>query len=195
MTWAYPLKWPEGWQRKGARRAGAFKVTFEKTVAELGYEIDRLGGRYPVITSNLETRTDGQPRRDRGEPADKGVSVYFDVAGKQRVFACETFTSVKDNVRAIGLTIAALRSIERYGASDMMDRALAAFAALPPPLDWRKVLRMETWEKDEGRKPTMADVEDAWRYLSKRAHPDAGGSVDRMKQLNEARALAKQEIG
>src|SRR3546814_19053229 len=48
-------------------------------------------------------------------------------------FACDRWDTVRDNVRAIGKTIEAIRGIERWGASDMMERAFSAFEALPAP--------------------------------------------------------------
>lgn len=187
----YPLAWPKGWPRSGSpggRRLAQFKVDFEKAVRELGWEIERMGGRYPVLSTNLELTIDGRPRRDRGEPADRGVAVYFELKGKQKVFACETFTSVRDNIRAIGLTIAALRAIERFGASDMLERALSAFEALPAPLEWWDVLQIR---RDAGRET----IEAAFRRLAKDHHPDRGGSTAKMAELNRAREAALKETG
>jgi hypothetical protein len=184
----YPLAWPAGWPRApiGGRRSAAFKVDFDKAVRELGYEIERMGGRYPVLSTNLELTIDGRPRRDRGEPRDRGVAVYFELKGKQKVFACDTFFSVKDNLRAIGLTIAALRAIERFGASDMLERALSAFEALPAPKCW-DILGVPAGAPAEA-------VNAAYRRLAATHHPDRGGSNDRMAELNVARDQALKGV-
>jgi hypothetical protein len=75
----YPLAWPVGWPRKNkhgwSARVASFKVTFEKALAELDDEIERLGARYPILSTNLEVRLDGTLRRNR-EPEDRGVAVY-----------------------------------------------------------------------------------------------------------------------
>lgn len=176
----YPLAWPDGWPRAKGRRSAAFKVTFDKALQELGYEIERLGGRYPVMSTNMELRVDGTPRRDRGEPRDPGVAVYFELKGKQKVFACDTFHTVKDNIRAIGLTIEALRSIDRYGASDMLERALSAFTALPAPKSCWEVLGLAPGSSRRA-------IEDSWRLLAAKHHPDRGGSDARMAEINAAR--------
>lgn len=48
------------------------------------------------------------------------------------VLACDLFTEVRLNMHAIGLTIIAMRQIERCGASSMLERAFRGFrAALP----------------------------------------------------------------
>lgn len=181
----YPLAWPAGWPRnpRGDLRVGNFKVDFEKAARELGFEIERLGGRYPVLSTNLELTIDGRPRRDRGEPADRGVALYFELKGQQKVFACDTFTTVRENIRAINLTIAALRSIERYGATAMLDRALSAFTALPAPTS--------CWELLGVRPGSSAGViQSAYVAKAKELHPDKGGSTDAMAQLNAARDRA-----
>jgi hypothetical protein len=182
----YPLAWPAGWKRchaSGGLRPGNFKVDFDKAVRELGHEIERLGGKYPVLSTNMELRIDGQPRRDKGEPRDRGVAVYFELKGQQKVFACDTFTSVKDNIRAIGLTIASLRAIERYGATAMLERALHAFDALPPPAHWADTLQVR-------RDASRDAIEAAFRRLALEHHPDRGGSTDKMAELNKAREEA-----
>ena len=175
----YPLAWPQGWPRSKHRRTSAFKVTFDKALRDLGFEIERLGGRYPVLSTNLELRVDGSPRRDRGEPADPGVAVYFELKGKQQVFACDTFRTVGDNVRAIGLTIDAFRAIGRYGASAMLERALSAFEALPAPKCW-EILGVRPGASAE-------EINRAFRAKAVAAHPDSGGSHEVMAALNQAR--------
>lgn len=52
--------------------------------------------------------------------------------GHQYVLACDLFNSVRLNMHSIGLTIEAMRQIERCGASSMLERAFRGFiAALP----------------------------------------------------------------
>jgi hypothetical protein len=129
---AYPLAWPQGWARTptGRRESGAFKTTFAKARDELMAEISRLGGRHPVLSSNLELRRDGLPYASRGRVEDPGIAVYFDYKGSQMCFACDRYSVIDANTQAIRLSIAAIRGLERWGASDMMERAFAGFAAL-----------------------------------------------------------------
>lgn len=179
----YPLAWPEGWPRAKYRKNAAFKVNFDKALQELGSEIERLGGRYAVLSTNVELTIDGRPRTGRSAPSDPGAAVYFELNGKQKVFACDTFYNTKDNVRAIGLTIEALRAIKRFGASDMLERALTAFEALPAPKSCWEILGIR-----QGAKTT--DIESAFRNLALKHHPDRGGSNAKMAELNAAREQA-----
>jgi hypothetical protein len=157
-------------------------------------QIRLLGGRLPILSSDLELRRDGLPYANQREPADKGVAVYFEWKGQQRVFACDRWDRIKDNIRALEKTIEAIRGIERWGASDMLERAFTGFTALPAPgakRHWREVLAI-----DLPLYAVKADgIEAAFRRLSKKHHPDVGGSHEAMAELNEARSEALREIG
>ena len=188
---AYPLAWPAGWPRTRHPQRSRFNVAADRARQELALEIERMGGRYPVMSSNVTLRRDGSPYSD-GKPAggdfSTGVAVYFERGGKQMVFACDRWDRVFDNVRAIAKTIEAMRGIERWGASDMMERAFAAFEALSPP--------KTPWEILGVNKGANADtIRTAWREKAKAAHPDAGGSTAAMAELNAARDAALKEIG
>lgn len=53
-------------------------------------------------------------------------------ADHEYVLACDLFIDVRLNMHAIGLTVSAIRQIERCGASSMLERAFRGFmAALP----------------------------------------------------------------
>lgn len=184
----YPLAWPAGWpRRKSAARSSNFKVTHERALSDLSVEIERLGGRYPVLSSNLELRLDGTAKRDRGEPRDPGVAVYFELKGTQKVFACDTFMTVTANIRAISLTINAFRSIDRFGASGLLERALTGFDALPAPTTHWQVLGLPKGSAHEL-------IRAKFRTLAKELHSDVnGGSDEPMKALIAARDAALKE--
>lgn len=180
----HPLAWPDGWPRTKIKKSGIYSVPIEKAIRELDAEITRFGGKYPLLSSNVPLTMDGRMRFDR-EPQDSGVAVYFELRGKQRVFACDTFYRIKDNVRAIGKTIEALRAIERNGASALLDRSLAAFEALPAK-HWAVL----------GIEPTRdpAIIQAAYKVLAMKIHPDRGGTVQQMAELNAARDDALRSL-
>lgn len=186
---AYPLAWPQGWPRRTRAETSRFGGSFDSNRQELEWEIERMGGRYVVISTNIPLRRDGRPyasQANKPDNNDHGVAVYFERDGKQMVFACDRWNRVQDNMRAIQKTIDAMRGIERWGASEMMERAFSAFEALPPPRSHWSIL---------GLKPgaSLDDIRIAYRALAAKAHPDAGGSHAKMAELNAARDHAIAE--
>lgn len=189
---AHPLSWPQGWPRTQRRARSKFDVSFARARDELMNELRLMGARYPVLSTNIPLRRDGLPYANQPEPADPGVAVYFMWQGKQMTFACDRWDRVRDNVRAVGKTIEALRGIERWGASDMMERAFSAFEALPAP---DQAVTLTCWTVlDLEPGASVEDVDRAYRNKAKSAHPDRGGSREEWDQLraayDEARKVA-----
>jgi len=191
---AYPLAWPVGWPRvtSYARKPGRYSVLFTKARDEAVRSVELLGGRGIVLSTNIPLRRDGLPYAGMAEPADPGVAIYWEDRKRQpRVIACDAWSKVRDNVRAVGLTLEGLRAIDRAGASAILDRAFTGFAALPastsPP--WQATLGVV------GR-PTREEINEAYKALARIHHPDAPtGDVERMLELNAARAAAFAELG
>ena len=187
---AHPLQWPQGWSRTQSPGRSKFNTTMDKATRGLLNEIRKLGGRLPVISSNAQYKQDGTPYARQSVFDDTGVAVYFERKGKPMVFACDRYWTLHDNIWAIAKTIEALRAIERWGASDMMERAFTGFTALPPPSaarGWREVL-------EYGNGPaTEAWIQFHYRNLVGKKHPDKGGSHAAMVELNAARDAALLE--
>jgi hypothetical protein len=189
---AYPLQWPEGWARTPAqkRRGAQFKTSFADVRDGLLDEIRLMGGRQSIISTNVELRRDGLPLASRRNPDDPGVAVYFQLKGEPRVFACDRWRTVADNLQAIRKTIEAMRGIERWGSSEMLERMYRGFAALPSATEdgWWMVLGVE-------RDWSLADIEQVYRNAAKQLHPDRGGSHDAMARLNWAVGEARRQKG
>lgn len=195
---AYPLSWPAGWARtaQGKRQASRYRVTQERAQQDLLRSLRLLGARYVTISTNVELRRDGLPYANRRAPEDPGVACYWERNGKPEVIACDSWSTVGENIRAIGQAVDALRQLERCGASEILNRAFTGFSALPAasgatgPRTWREVLGLD------GAGPrTVEQVEAAYRRLARERHPDAGGSHEAMLELNAAREDALREVG
>ncbi|WP_236547726.1 J domain-containing protein [Sphingomonas sp. AX6] len=120
---------------------------------------------------------------------DPGVAVYFKRKGRDGVFACDKYDQLHDNIRAIGKTAEAMRGIERWGASEMLDRAFTGFEALPAPDAWWTILGV-----DQSAAPAAIDT--AYRKLARDAHPDQNGGIDGgMARLTAARDEGKRQHG
>lgn len=187
---AYPLHWPDGRPRAKRRQNAAFHMTLAKARDHLMNEIRLLGGKQPILSSNLELRLDGLPYANQRQPEDCGIAVYFTYKTKQHCFACDDWNRVEDNVRAIGKTIEALRGIARWGTGDMMERAFQGFEALPAPEGepWWSVLGYRS-ESD-----ALANgFEERAKSLMQRFHPDKpGGDEWRFKQITKSRDKGRE---
>lgn len=220
---AYPLAWPEGWPRtpehvrqsgsrfrsgsvyegygEGRRYVGRKATTFDTARRMLRDELARLGATAPIISTDVPLRNDGEPRAGEiRRSTDPGVAVYFTYKGKPMVMAQDHFDSLAGNTRSLGLAIEALRQLERHGGGTMMERAFAGFSALPPPEGakikraWWTVLNYSA-DPDDRADLSVEEVQARFRTLSKRRHPDGGGSVEAFQELQEARDDAVRDLG
>ena len=188
---AYPLQWPEGKSRAKYRQRAKFKTAFSTARDGVYHEVSLLGGKQPVLSSNLMLRQDGLPLAKQRNPDDPGVAVYFTYKDQQMCFACDKWDRVTDNIQAVRLTIEALRGIARWGSGDMMEQAFHGFKTLPPPggdeaiPPWWVVL-------DCAEDDPLNLIEQ--QYLRKRrdAHPDHGGSSEAFHAVINAWEQAKK---
>lgn len=194
----FPLEWPVGWRRTEPhkRRRAAFQVGDDQAGLEMMHELELLGARQIVVSSNVQVRRDGLPYAGeaRRTIADPGVAVFFHHKGKPQVIAIDQYDRPKDNIRAIGLTVAAMRTIKRHGSAEVLDRTFSGFSLPPAPPagpPWRRVFG---WRADL---PANAEViRTRYHELALKLHPDReGGSEDAMQQLNRAFQEALQEVG
>lgn len=191
MVEAYPLYWPEGWKRTKHPESSRFKTGFQQARIELQDEIGRMGGSKLIISTNVPLRNDGMPRASAPEPSDSGVAVYFQRNTKSMVFACDRFRYTRDNIYAVAKTINAMRGIERWGASDMMERAFSGFKALGDGevFDWKAILVMP-----RDSLPTAQSIQRAFIELTKTKHPDLGGSTEEFQKIIRARDVGLKAV-
>ena len=194
---AFPLQWPDGWPRtpawkrdSGSKFGGKVHgLTMGRARDQLIAELQRLGGRSVVISSNVRLRLDGLPYSDQRKMDDPGVAVYFVLKKRPMVMAVDRYSSVAGNMRSLTLAIEAMRQLERHGGGTMMERAFTGFAAIAPP-DWKK-----PWRQVFGVEPSWSgDLAALYREKARNRHPDAGGSDQLMAELNVAYAEAKKEL-
>lgn len=201
---SFPLHWPTGWPRTQRRHQvrARFDSALGSSVQGILKELRLMGAAQIVISTNLPTRLDGLPYASQGaEPEDRGVAVYWaiwkqnatNLGGRfeTKVIACDRWDRVRDNVHAVELSIQALRGLERWGASSVVERAFQGFTALPPAGgtsdERRKGLPFSVCDillvKSDA---TLDECEIAYRARAKERHPDANGTHDEMTRLNAA---------
>lgn len=194
---AYPLQWPDGWPRTNPYKRESDKIFAGKVYGlnmgrardQLVAELQRLGARNVVISSNVKLRQDGLPYADQRKQDEPGVAVYFMLKQRPMVMAVDRYTSVAGNMRSLTLAIEAMRQLERHGGGTMMERAFTGFAAIAPP-DWKK-----PWREVFGVKPDWTgDISALYREKARNRHPDTGGSDSLMAELNVAYAEARRDL-
>jgi len=178
---AYPLSWPVAYPRTSSvdRQRAKFEVSFGVARHQLLDELRLLNVSELVISSNIPLRKDGLPYANYSPPEDPGVVVYFNLEGSPYALACDRWDKAKDNLRAIGLHVAAMRGMLRWGVGSTK-QAFMGYQLLPPSKDsWWIVL---------GVSPTATadEVQIAYRTLARKCHPDFGGTHDEMAKINSA---------
>lgn len=171
---SFPLQWPVSWQRTKNPKRSRFGSSQNKP--SIAYasdiilaELKRLTGSSEdiIISSNLKYKNNGVPYSGQKEPTDQGVAVYFMMEKEQIVIACDSFDKIGCNLYAIGKTIEAMRSIDRWGCSELLKRAFTGFKALPMPAqqNWWEVLKCS-------EASDVVIVKSCYRQLVKKYHPD-----------------------
>lgn len=121
------------WPHKPSQRRGSqFATPYARTLDQLEREVGYLGGRDVTIGIGLEERDirlDGMPRANARTVNHPGVEISFDTRSYGRLtYATDQFWDWQDNVRAVALSLEALRAVERYGVSK--GRQYAGFSLL-----------------------------------------------------------------
>lgn len=190
---AYPLQWPVGWPRTppAKQKWSRYRATLADARDGLLGELRLLGAVHVVISTDMPVRRDGLPYASGKEPTDRGVAVYFVLKGATHVIACDKWRQLWENMQALRTAISALRQLERTGASEILERAFAGFAALPAEASstWRSVLGFGAHE------PVRLDEAKArWKRLSFDNHPDRGGQAALFHSIQDAWASAQAEL-
>lgn len=203
MSATYPLQWPIGRPRSPRRRAAQFQTSGPAALSHLANEVRLLGGKSLEVTTNLPVQKHRlEPRWSDKAPVDPAVAVYFTLQGEEVCFACDRWTTVADNIRAIGKTIEALRGIERWGTEDMMRAAFAGYAALPAgdlpaaPAPLHAPTPADPWWVVLGVRQDISrsELDREYRSWVRIHHPDKGGDAARFREVTDAYRAATQEV-
>lgn len=118
------------------RRRASFTAGYQDTIGLLERELRHLKARELLIQTRHEPRDirlDGWPRSDARVPADPSVVVTFETQDSGSLsFPCDRYTRWEDNLRAVALSLEALRAVDRHGVTRRAEQ-YRGFAALPAP--------------------------------------------------------------
>lgn len=193
------VAWP-GPESEEERKA-PFRASFSKTTAQFAREMYAAGASNVVLEMYVrerDIRNDGWIRED-ARPSKPGVVLSFvaERAGALR-FPCDTFNNWQDNLRAIVLSLEALRAVDRYGVTKRSEQ-FAGWKALPAttvatlPAEAAALIVAEA----AGRAYNSGKILENWlvaqralRVARNNTHPDKNaGESARWDAVDEARRV------
>ena len=190
-------KWPG--VKTVVRKHDQFRASYLQTLDLLETELGFLRAREIILQAFIswrDLRNDGLPRGD-AQFSDPGVILTFESRNGTLSFPCDTYHYWQANLRAIGLSLEALRAVNRYGVTrhaeqyqgwlkiappaGKMDRETAAVFLAGHGLE-------STSPADRGNLLRDADFrQSAYRRAAAKLHPDKpGGTTEEFTKLQEA---------
>jgi hypothetical protein len=185
-------QWPGKRTPTYARKRAPFKAGYPRTLDDLEREIGHLNGKAVVIQAGFDARdirNDGWPRSS-ARAKEPGVVVSFQTPNGPLSFPCDTYDAWEDNLRAIALSLEALRAVNRYGVTKHAEQ-YQGFKALSAPGAENGMSREQAVEFIRRWGGAEGGLEDAYRRAARVLHPDVStGSHEQFVELAKARAVA-----
>lgn len=179
VSFQSPLQWiPHQKRTKFPRRALFGNHSAYKAGNELESELKLLEAKDVIISSDLQVKQDGTLcARQYNE--DMGVVIYFKLKGQDKAMACDKWDKPEHNLWALKLSIAAIRGLERWGGSELLDGLFTGFQALPGPGDI-VIVGKQYFSTVEN----MEDLKILYKKYVKELHPDVGGDPSEFSDMN-----------
>lgn len=188
-------------------RSARFRASWSDTLDLLVREVEHLGGTLIVVQVDVEAadlRRDGM-LRSRAAVGFPGVKVSFESHFGPLTYATDAYDrwtgsdppGWQANVRAIALSLQALRAVDRYGVTRSGEQyrgwtAIGA-AAAEKTMNRDEAARVLADAAGAGVHPgmlrTAEAVKAAYRSAAKWHHPDVGGDADAFRLVTAARDL------
>lgn len=176
-------RWP-GEPTRG-RRHSQFSARFSDTITTLSGELRHLHAKQVVLQIAMrdqDLRLDGMPRAN-ATAMHPGVILAFDSKYGPLKYATDGFTDWRDNLRAIALSMEALRKVDRYGVSKRGEQ-YTGWAALPASTDPADAI--VTLEQARAFLDAHGG---SFKDAARKLHPDAGGDPALFRCAVRARDL------
>lgn len=175
-----------------------FRAPWASTIEILARELRALDAERVVLGLAVEDRNirlDGLPRAD-ARLDDPRVILAFDSKYGPLRYATGEYDDWQDNVRAIALSMEALRAVDRYGVSKRGEqyrgwRQLTAGSTAVEDAITGRARALDALAEAIGvdRAAVEADVADAVRTALKATHPDRGGDETRFRVVMRAKEV------
>lgn len=180
-------QWPGKRTPNNERKADPFSARLEQTKALLFEELRKINATDVVLQTHFHpavfsART-GWPYAD-AEVSDPGVILSFKSKKHGPLsFPCDRFQTFEGNLRALALSLQALRSVDRYGVTRNAEQ-YAGWKKLEAP---RAANHFHTREEAEA---FIRSHGGSYREAARRLHPDkSSGDHELFLRLQDAQAL------
>jgi hypothetical protein len=197
----WPGKRTDAWKRKDA----TFRASYPRTLDLLEYELGKLGAQDVVIQVEdltlADIRNDGWPRGGKTYNPDKpGVVLSFASKKGPLALPCDRYRDWQDNLRAIALSLEALRAVDRYGVTQSNEQYRGWTPLADPKSANGKMTRDEAARflaallnmSPEALLRDKNSVASAVRVARVNNHPDRGGSHETFVKIGQAEQALSQ---
>ena len=163
-----------------------FSASLDVTLGALDRELRAISARDAELQVAIQPsafRQDGRPNK-RAIAEHPGVVLTFSIIdGGERLpvsFPCDSYLTWQDNLRAIVLSMEALRKVNRYGVTKRAEQ-YRGFAALPAGDGY--------WTMDHATAKRIIDGYGGARAALTATHPDTGGDAEKFREVQDARQV------
>lgn len=179
------------------RERPRFSVTFGRTLEDLERELLAIHAKDIVIQCYLELkdiRNDGWPRSS-ASPSQPGIILSF-LKGQDTIsMPCDTYQHWHQNLRAIALTLHALRMVSQYGVTTN-NQQYEGFKRLAPASaqserEWAAKFLTDATGVVVTQEPDAETLDRAYKAAALKMHPDRGGTQDEFVRMRRAVEILK----
>jgi hypothetical protein len=192
--------WPGKQTPHHSRQGSRFDSTYMQTLDLLERELNHLCANNIIVQAEVEL---GQVRNDgwlKSNATVRGPAVILSFtrgrAQEEFSYPCDTFTHWQANLRAIALSLEALRKVDRYGVTSSGEQYQGFKRLAAPDPAAEKNAALIVLEQLSGIQVSAASspdaIDTAYRAAARRAHPDVGtGSPELFAKLQAAMSVLR----
>lgn len=193
-------EWPG--ERTKNRQKSRFDSPWGKTLDLLDRELEHLLAKNIIIQADCERseiRIDGRLRAS-AKLRSPSVILSFDSKHGALSYPCDKFTNWQDNLRAIALSLEALRMVDRYGVTRRAEQyrgweKLSGPGTSATPITTAMGTILVAAGIHGSRPIVASELESLYRKAVLRTHPDHGGSAEEFKHVQAAKETLDRHFG
>lgn len=208
ILWRSLDSWPSGRTPTTKRKSATFKAPYNKTLDGIERELTRIGAKDAIVEVDIamrELRRTGEPLARAAVRSTPGIVLrYTSKDGRAVTMPLDAFDEWHDNLRALYLTLVALRAVDRFGATSSGEqyRGWQALTSITTPSmstaeAARKLVSFAGGKDSESAVLASASTcRDVLRAAMARTHPDKHmGDVRDFQLVSECKRIMQAHHG